>query len=558
MFEFGKREQVQKRSIAFVIVPIFLAACYLSLVRLDNTLFWDDEAETGIIAKNFARFGRLTGWDGRNLLTYRNGGILDENLRTRMPPLDYIMPAASFRVFGVSTWAGRFPFVLAGLGSLVLLTVILRENFSSSKDSSLWIYGTAVQAFSVPFLLYIRQCRYYALAMLFSLLIFLFYRRCLQTGRFIYFVLLAAAAVLLFYTNFLLCTAFLSALVLVCVIFHKDNLRRNLFRFFVAVSLFALATVPYAIYYRIWHRPDMPSEEIWYVRKLILMWWNLRALNLPGLLPWIAAAGLIYFIVRYHKKDKDIAAILQWLVLSIGYVFFLSLLSPQPIEGTKAADIRYLIPAMPFLSGLVGIFIWFVHRRTIPGAIAILILVITTNLLSVTPGNWKFQWLLPAYINEVHHNYPTAYGEAVRFLQENAKQDETVFVWPEFANYPIMFYMGDKIRMCCTLDSQSSIPLNKIRNFNAPLLIEENFPDWIILFALLPETNQYLSYFSRQHLQEGQQVKFIYKLVKVLDVYWLDTARPELQWHSFRPKTDFNRQSEAVYIFERFSDKAEL
>jgi hypothetical protein len=394
--------------------------------------------------------------------------------------------------------------------------------------------------------------------MFFSLLTFLFYRRCIQTGRFIYFVLLTAAAVVLFYSNFLLCAAFLLALVLVCVIFHKDDLRRYLFKFSFAVSLFALATVPYAIYYRIWYRPDIPSTEIWYVRMLTLIWWNLCELNLPGFLPWIAAAGLIYFIVRYRKKDKDISAILQWLVLSIGYVIFLSLISPQPTEDTGIADVRYLIPAMPFLSGLVGIFIWFVHRRTIPVAIAILILIITTNLFSITPRNWKFQWLLPAYINEVHHNYPTCYGEAVRFLQENVKQDEKVFVWPEYTNYPIMFYMGDKIKICCTLDLQSDIPLNKIRSFNAPLLMEENFPDWIILFGLFPETNQIISHFSRQHSQEGQQVKFAYKLVRVLDVYWLDTTRPELPWHSFRPKTDFDRQSESVYIIRRFSDESKL
>jgi hypothetical protein len=40
-------------------VPIFLAAGYLSLARLDNTVFWDDEADTAIVAKNLVKTGCL-------------------------------------------------------------------------------------------------------------------------------------------------------------------------------------------------------------------------------------------------------------------------------------------------------------------------------------------------------------------------------------------------------------------------------------------------------------------------------------------------------------------
>ncbi len=533
-------------------ILIFLVAAYLGLWRLDNTVFWDDETDTAIIAKNFLKFGRLTGWNGRNLYAFSNGRLLDENLRTRNSPLGSIAAAASFHLFGISTWTGRFPFVLAGLGSVVLLALALREDFG--RDSPLWIYGIAALAFSASFLLNIRQCRYYSLAMLFSVLTFVFYRRCLRTGRLIYFIFLPLTGALLFYSNFLLCAAFLSALFLVCAVFHIGELRKSRLKFSFAGGLFALAVVPYSIYYRIWYRPDIVSKESWYIRKLILIWWNFRDFNLLAVMPWMAAVGLFCFILYYRKKQKNIRLMLEWVVLTAGYILFLGLLSPQATDVTKSADLRYLAAIIPFLAGATGIFIWFIHQRTRLGAFVIFVLIITTNLLGITPKDRQVRWLLPAYVNEIHHSYPTAYGEAVRFLQENAQQDDMVFAWPDCTNYPLMFYVGDKVKMCCLLNSKTTLPLTKIRSLDAPLLLNENFPDWIIFFSWLPVDKKFLDHFSRPHIEEMRQVQFNYRAVKLLDVYGEDTTRPEPLLHRFGPKTDFNRENEAVYVFKKMDN----
>jgi len=551
-FQSDETNRLEKLSmrLVYLAILIFLATAYLGLWRLDNTVFWDDEAYTAIIAKNLLKFGRLTGWDGRNLLACRNGNLLDENLCSRDSPLGYITAAASFWLFGISTWAGRFPFVLAGLGSLVLLALALREDFG--RDSPLWIYGIAVMGLSVSFLLNIRQCRYYSLTMLFSVLTFIFYRRCLSTCRLIHFGLLSLAAILLFYSNYLLCAVFLAALVLVCAIFHSSELRKDWLKFSLAGSLFTLAVVPYSIYYRIWYRPDLISKGIWYIRKPTLVWRNFCDLNLLGIMPWTAAVGLLCFILYYYwKQQKNIRMMLEWVVLIAGYVLFLALFSPQSTDIISMASLRYLASIMPFLAGATGMFLWFIHQKTKLGAFAVLALITMTNLLNIMPKNWEFQWLLPAYVNEIHHDYPTAYSQAVQFLQKNAQQDDMVFVWPEHTNYPLMFYLGDKVKMCCLLDAKTTLPLTKIRELNAPLMIEENFPDWIIFFGLSVESKEKLGYLSRPHIQGTQQVQFNYKLVKLLDVYAADNTRPELPWHSFGPITDFSRRSNAVYVFKK-------
>src|SRR5437868_4275971 len=110
---------------------LFLLSACLTLTRLDQTAFWDDEAQVGIIARNLVNTGRVTGWDGRNLFAYGDGVLLDRNLRSVNPPLDYLCAAASFRLFGVSTWAGRLPFALFGLASLAVLFLLLRREFGA-------------------------------------------------------------------------------------------------------------------------------------------------------------------------------------------------------------------------------------------------------------------------------------------------------------------------------------------------------------------------------------------------------------------------------------------
>jgi len=103
----------------------------------------------------------------------------------------------------------------------------------------------------------------------------------------------------------------------------------------------------------------------------------------------------------------------------------------------------------------------------------------------------------------------------------------------------------------CLLNSSTTLPLAKIRELKAPLMIGENFPDWIIFFRLSLENKKILECFSRTHIEKMRRVKFDYRPVRVLNVYGDDTTRPELPWHSFGPITDFSRESEAVYVLKK-------
>jgi len=94
---------------------VVLCAIYLSFAGLDHTLFWDDEALVAIHARNYLQTGTWTAWTGRNLAAYGNGMLLDDQLETRDPKVQHWLAILSFKGLGVSTWTGRFPFVLVGL-----------------------------------------------------------------------------------------------------------------------------------------------------------------------------------------------------------------------------------------------------------------------------------------------------------------------------------------------------------------------------------------------------------------------------------------------------------
>ncbi len=158
----------------------FVIVSYLGFMGLDNNSFWDDESATTIEAKNFIKTGRLSGWDGRNLITYRQGTALRNNYDVRDPPLGIIATALSFKIFGCSTWAGRMPFVVFGLFSLIVLWFLLKEVFESSL---LRWYTMVLVGLSYSFLLSIRQCRYYSLSLLFILFVYYFYVKYLKQRR---------------------------------------------------------------------------------------------------------------------------------------------------------------------------------------------------------------------------------------------------------------------------------------------------------------------------------------------------------------------------------------
>lgn len=533
-------------------VAIFIVAAYLAMRNLGDAYFWDDEAQTALIGRNYLQQGEYTGWDGRNLYTYRNGILLKPDLSFGYVPsrLQFAVVAASFKVFGPSTWAGRFPFVLAGLAALALLWRVLQREFPEAPV--LRLYAFSLVALSVVFLLNIRQCRYYAASFLFALATYWAHRRAMDKDRWVDHLAGVAFAVLLFYSNYLLGFAFLAAVAVRGTRrAHWDEMRRSWRKLAVCVGLLGIATVPYAVMHRIWRVPVPLPHEPWYERRPLLVWWNLRELSGTNMLPWMLVVALVFFLWRSDRRRDPARTAVDWLLIAVANAVVIALFSPQPTTGTSIADVRYLTLSLPFAAGALAFALAELHRKSAVLALGVFAVSVATNVFTLAPGQASARSLLPAYMAEVHQHTQTPDEVVSRYLIANARKDDLVFATPDHFTYPLQFYAGHKVRFCCALTPDAPIDWSRVDAVRTPARWERDFPEWIVGFGASPMLGAAIAHFSRAVEGTGGRTTRRYSLQAVLEVFAMETQRPELPWHSFGTVRTFDRDRQAVYVFRR-------
>ena len=138
---------------------------------LGDDYLWADEGDTAVLAKSILQFGVPKAWDGVTFTDSDMGTRENENLvMVSHPWLQYYVTAASFCLFGETTFAARFPFALAGLLTIPLVYMLI---FKLTKDRKAAIAACILLIVSVQFLLFARQCRNYSLSMFLTCLMLL-------------------------------------------------------------------------------------------------------------------------------------------------------------------------------------------------------------------------------------------------------------------------------------------------------------------------------------------------------------------------------------------------
>lgn len=560
---------------------------YLIFKNLGDVAVWNDEAETAIIAKNFLKTGHFTGWDGRNFQGIRNGSLLDKNLNDRNPPMQFILTALSFAVFGANNFTARLPFALIGFLTVILLYCTLRSEIPERPAFAL--YATAFLGLSTEYILYARNCRYYSIACCAALLAFFAFRGFMRHANIKASLWLAGSAVLLYYSHFLICITFLIPLAILNIFFERKRLSRKHWILLLSVCLlFAAATVPYTVLHRYWDRPDMP-KGYFFLTHLVIMLWNFRDSLASGIAPWsIVAASLALMMTRSLEPKVNMIVKLSLLVL-IGHIALIGLTSSQgaaiykgdPAMTTiskeflekrpmavlrflvaclpfSTADIRYLVACFPCTAILAGgIFHW-LHtksKRLAPCAAALLI---GSNMACFLPWHNPRSWFphplvyspLYEYMNEIHHHYPTGVAAVSEYLNDNAKRDETFFAWPDDKNGPIGFYTGSRLINCCLLDTDTYLGADKVRSLSPFLLKSDNFPDWLILFGAGKDREELLEYFSRTVKTRVASFDNDYECAANLPVFCDETTNPQIFWRHFGAVTGFDSLHH-VFVFHK-------
>lgn len=577
---------------------LFAVAAYLALNNLNYVGFWDDEAASAILSKNFLEFGQPTAWDGRNLWGFRDGRALDEDNVVRYPRMIFYLGAAMFSVFGAYDWAGRLGTALVGLLSFVLLAAILRMEFPARPRVRL--AALALFSLSPVYLLHIRQFQYYSMSLTCALGMFWAWRRYVEKREWWTPLALLGFALGAFHANFLLGSTFVAALAVYHCVFYLRAFRPRDWGIFIAVGLAWLAACGGYFYLEEYHEGygQLNYRVPWWQRKPWLFLLHIRELNSEDYITWPFGLWLLWaagraarakFLLPREKQtrklEKEMAAAAEnhvALRLTAFCFILLCFVAIGTVQGWPLgyADSRYLLSSLPFFAAVCACALdelWKLNKFL---AAAVFAVTLTTNMmgepfLTFQPRHYQWRATLPMFIYETHSNPPHPHRRVVEFLRENAKQDDKVMALHtsgqrehKHVMYPLMWYLGDQLLFCCQLNphaaelarrSQATPDevarvadiLARARGLNDWTLDDGTvFPEWFVAFVRPSERR--LGLLQRAFPIDGRPHRFEYREVANLDIHPdANVFRPEYYAHIFGGRARFNKERSSVYVYQR-------
>ncbi len=424
------------------ILIILALGAFLLFFHLGARPFWQDEAETACLAKNVLKYGVPRAYDGVNIISQEQGHEYDRNFLWRWSPwLQIYVAAAAFRIGGLTTYAGRFPFAVLGLACIFLVYCLVKQNFGN-RTWALW--SAALLTCSVPFLLYSRQCRYYSLGAFVTLMSLFAFQEDWQK-RFMPALLLCLSVVVLFYTNYLLffsyvVPAFLAAIWLYP---HDFPLKRT--------SLILLSTLLIILPGLFLFKIHAQSK----IFNLVLIPINLEK-YFGGLFQYLIPLPIIlYLLWRWRRVFGTRTALPQEpgerFVLFLTMIIVGNILCLSPAPQCEHRYLLHLYPLCAIILGWVILRAW--HYFKVSGVL-LAFLLLFTNWLYIVPMDWLHiinrppsndrQMLtfpnlpLKLYLEELFSTYPDVNGRLIRFFQTHARPGDIILT--TYGDLPLQFY----------------------------------------------------------------------------------------------------------------------
>jgi len=460
-----------------LIIAICFIGGFILLPNLGGPSFWQDEAETALLARSINNHGYPSAWDGRNLITQLSGNDSGpSHIWSFTPWLPFYIVAGSFRLLGETNFAGRLPFVIFGILALFTLYLFV---YKTSRDILLAALSSLLLLLNMQFILHTRQCKYYSLLFFVPPLLYLAYTKIHK--HVVYFILFTTCIIVLFYTNYL--SMFLAIAGITIHTFAVRRYKKDVLLFVLAGIISLAFTIPFFFVGDITVTSNLISRfptPVEYIDKLARHIWyfNNMVFGLILCVPLLLFAKKGYF----NQYEMRLLKLLLWIIFPAW--LFLPLFNQDVFRYNL-----HLIPAFAALTALlvVGFFRW--SRKA---GVVFLLLILMTNISSNLPGiivniaikasgikleektDWfvkKFKkderktrmWLgsfdkelkmltlrrilthqvlkaeYAAYVNELRGRYEDAAMSTVNFLREHAKDGDIVYI--NFDQLVLQFYL---------------------------------------------------------------------------------------------------------------------
>jgi len=530
------------------ILFLFILHVGLSVFHLNQTPMWDDEASVVWFAKNYNEYGKIVGYDGENIFSYRNGQLINNELVYNNPPLDIYFTSYIIKWVGDDDFTIRMSFALVGMLALVFYLLIFK--MIANKDNKWFLYSSVLLLLSVNYLLIEGNSRYYSLTFLFgaiSLFIsFLIVKK--PERNMLSKILLIVIQLVSIY--FLFLSHYLAAMCWWLMVFfvlwqHKQFKFSFKDKFSIITVLLNLVLLVFIVRYIIAEnalsRPDMSNDDSFFLKYFKLFGWLWNDLNRLNIIPLWSIPLLIFLMVARKKIISiDFKKMIFFSLLFLGASF---LLNPQSTSKSTCFDVRYIYVILPILYMVMGYLLKLVHENFKLGkfvSITMLLLLINTTWLFYIPESTPPRLLLPNFIKERVEPYPTAYTEVLKYIDAHFNGRKKILTIPGYHNTVLLRYVPDKIEITNTLDVTTPLSKAVVDSLGMQCLYIGNCkPEYIFQFGTEDKLNAYPYKPSD------------YKYIDTIPVYafGIDVTRPELFWHSFGPMKIKDINKEALYIY---------
>lgn len=525
---------------------IIAAAAALTFVDLGHYALWDDEATTALSAIGVWRTGDTSAVIDHNIVAYDGGLELRDRHFRYMPPLPSFLAAPFVGLMGATSLAARLPFALAGFASVIILLWWLWQ--ARADLLTLGLVGLATLG-NVSLFLYFRQCRYYGIALLFSVAMVYVYLRWEEFPK--PALVFSVLSIGLLASNYLNYVALYSCLSVDYLFWRRKRWRIGWRQWLMVCLPQIVIGAPLLL---IWNPVRQVTERAassgflsFLSGKIILLYMNLRDLDQCE----FAVTLLLILLPVVYFIERD-SWVLRGAVALLVYILTTTVVSPQLVDPTMGAAVRYLVPIIPLAIFLETAVIQSICRRRWWLAIPLAALAFGTNALQLNPFfkierpnmpffNNDFRSTIFLYIGELLNPRSDPITQTAQWINENVPPKASIMVLPEYSAYPLMYHAAKAIYAW-------QIPTPAPAQFR--LLDPIHFrgvvaPDYLIAYGRFPDVDDFL--------KNAQARAIDYRPIARLDIFWLRSHRPELIWRSFKPITDFDRQLDAVYVFQRAS-----
>jgi 4-amino-4-deoxy-L-arabinose transferase-like glycosyltransferase len=407
------------RQYIFLLVIVSGSACLL-LANLGNQYLWEDEAQTALISKTILTDVVPRGYDGKNFFSQEKGAEYGKNYIWRWHTwLPFYVLAGFYKVFGVSTFVSRLPFVLFGVGTVLLTYIFARALWDNARIAGI---AAGLLAISVPFLLLCRQCRYYSMTMFFTVLSLYAYTMLLERRKFAA-ILLFTGVTLLFHSQHFYVAVLFATVLLHSIIFRRDRLKNLL----VVIGAIIVVNGPWLVWLAGMHY----QGKIFSPTVLFIFIKAFSRDILRSVFPlWLLVIVLVVAVTRQVKTGHIFEdARLFWMKMSLPVFFvmfnvvLMLIIAPMPY-------FRYIAPSVPLLIILIAVIVNAAARvHLLLAVLAVALLVGTSRIRD--------------YFYEITHDYDGPCEGISRYLNEHGSDNDVVAI--TYGDMVLKFYTNMRI-----------------------------------------------------------------------------------------------------------------